>query len=159
MVSRDLIYKAVLVNSEPIAEPDYYVAPQVFPCLQKQAVRSLRRMSGQQMRQCLVNLVNAFLCKYLIYGTKPTLLDREQLSVFVSKVHDIVDESHQQIKFRPCPEVVGFTRGGGVCYYGICDGLHKLWLCIQPIQAVPAVGVLHVEKVYGLYVVPLFFVV
>ena len=63
-----------------------------------------------------------------------------------------MDERHQEVQLRPAPEVVGFFRSRRVLHDRICHRLHELWLGVQSIQAVPAVRVLHVQKVYRFHI-------
>ena len=44
MVARDFIHQTALKNRQPVAEANNNVAPEVFLCLEKQAVRVFGRM-------------------------------------------------------------------------------------------------------------------
>ena len=50
MVAGDLVHQRVLKDRKAIAKADDDVAPEIFPCLQKEAVRTFGRMLGRELR-------------------------------------------------------------------------------------------------------------
>ena len=63
-----------------------------------------------------------------------------------------MNERHEQIQFCPAPEVVGFLRPRRVLHDRICYRLHELRLGVQTVQTIPAVRMLHVQKVYRFHI-------
>ena len=86
-----------------------------------------------------------------------SLLDGEQVAVGAFFVADIVKKRHQEIQLCPRPKVVRVLLRGGVLDDGVRHGLHELSLLIQATEAVPTVGVLHVEEIDRLDIVFLLF--
>ena len=156
MVPGDGIHQFALVNGQSVSEADDDVAPQILPRLQEQTVRPFRGVVRRQFRQYPVDVVDALVGQYLVDVADAALLNGEQVSLLVSQVADVVDERHKQIQFGAAPEVVRFLGAGGVGDDGVRHRLDQLRLRVQPVEAVPAVRVLHVQKVHGLDVVALF---
>ena len=63
-----------------------------------------------------------------------------------------MDERHQEVQLRPAPEVVGLLRPRRILHDRIRYRLHELRLCVKAIQTVPAVRVLHVQKIHSFHI-------
>ena len=135
-------------NSQPVAQSNGDVAPEIFPGLEEQAVVALGRVLRGQLGQGAVDLLDALVGQQLVHIPQPPLFDGEQLAVGVLQIADVVDEGHKQVQLRPAPEVVRLLGAGGVLDDGVGHRLHQLGLLIQGVQAVPAVRVGHVQKVH-----------
>ena len=152
VVACDFIYQGVLKDCKPVAKADDNIAPEVFPCLQKQTVRPLCRMLRRKLCQNAVDLIDTFVGKDLIDVTKAALLDGQQVALGVLQITDIVDECHEQVQLRTAPEVVGLIRPGGVLDNGVGHCGHKVGIGVQIGQTVPPIRVSHIQKVDCLHV-------
>ncbi len=68
-----------------------------------------------------------------------------------------MDQRHEEIQFRAAPEVVRLPWARGVLDNGVGHRLSQLGFLVQSIQAVPAIGVGHVQEVHRLDVVAVLF--
>ncbi len=60
MVARDLIHQAALEDRQPVAKANDDVAPEVFLCLEEQAMRILGRVLRRQGFELAVDFLNNF---------------------------------------------------------------------------------------------------
>ena len=97
MVAGDLVHQRVLKDRKAVAKADDDVAPEIFPSLQKEAVRTFGRMLGRELRQGTVDFVNAFIGEDLIDVAEAALLQGEKIASIILLVADIVDERHEEI--------------------------------------------------------------
>ena len=97
MVAGDLVHQRVLKDRKAVAKADDDVAPEIFSCLQKKAVRPFGRMLGRELRSGAVDFVNAFIGEDLIDVAEAALLQGEKIASIILLVADIVDERHEEI--------------------------------------------------------------
>ena len=152
MVSCDLIHQAALKDRQSVAETNDDVAPEVFLCLEEQTVRILSRMLRREGFELAVDFLNALRCDHAVHIAEPTLFNGEQIPVGIAQVDDIVDERHQEVQFCTTPEVVGFLWPRRILHDRVGYRLHELRLCVKTVQTVPAVRMLHVQKVYRFHI-------
>ena len=152
MVARDLIHQTALEDRQPVAETNNDVAPEVFFGLEEQAVRILGRVLWWESFELAVDLLNALRRDHVVHIAEPTLFNGEQIPVGVAQIDDVVNERHEQIQFCPAPEIVGLLRPRRVLHDRVGYRLHKLRLGVQTVQTVPAVRMLHIQKVYRFHI-------
>ena len=152
VVACDFIYQGVLKDCKPVAKADDNIAPEVFPGLQEQTVRSLCRMLRRKLCQNTVDLIDAFVGKDPIDVTKAALLDGQQVALGILQITDIVDECHEQVQLGTAPEVVSLVGSRGVLDDGVGHGGHKVGIGVQIGQTVPPIRVSHIQKVDRLHV-------
>ena len=56
-------------------------------------------------------------------------------------------QSHEQIELRLFPKVLPLVGVGGILDDDLRDGLHQVFVLLNPAQAVPGITVFHVQKV------------
>ena len=115
------------------------------------------RVVRGELGQGAVDVLDALMGQQLVHVPQTTLFDGEQLAAAVLQVHHVVDQRHEQIQLRAAPEVIRLVGPGGVLDDGVGHGLGQLRLLVQPIQAVPAVRVGHVQEIHRLDIVAVFF--
>ena len=153
----DLVHKGILVKRQPIAQAGNDVAPQGILCFQEEAVVALGRVVRRQRGQLAVDLVDAVVGDHPVDRADAALLDGQQVPAGVLQIADVVEQRHEQVQLRSRPEVVRLLRRGCVLNDGVRHGLNQLSLGVQAVEAVPAVGVLHIQEVDRFHIVSLLF--
>lgn len=80
VVAGDFVHQRILKDREPVAKTDDDIAPEVFPCLQKEAVGPFGGMLRRQLRKDAVDLVDAFIGEDLIDVSEAALLQRKKIA-------------------------------------------------------------------------------
>ena len=147
VVAGDLVHQRILKDRETVAKTDDDIAPEVFPCLQKEAVGPFGGMLRRQLRKDAVDLVDAFIGEDLIDVSEAALLQRKKIAAGILQIADIVDKCHQEVQFRTAPEVIRLLGAGGILNDGVGHGGYKVRICFQSRKAVPTVRVRHIEEI------------
>ena len=157
MVPGDGVHQLVLEDGQAVAQADGDAAPQVFLGLEEQAVVALGRVVRGELGQGAVDVLDALMGQKLVHVPQSPLFNGEQIALGVLQIHHVVDQRHEEIQLRAAPEVVCLTGPRGVLDDGVGHRLGQLGVLVQPIQAVPTVGVGHVQEVHRLDVVAVLF--
>lgn len=64
VVAGDLVHQRILKDRKTVAKTDDDIAPEVFSCLQKEAVGAFGGMLRRQLRKDAVDLVDAFISSF-----------------------------------------------------------------------------------------------
>ena len=156
VVAGDGVHQFILKDGEPVAQADGDAAPQVFLGFEEKTMVALGRVVWRKLGQGAVDVLDALMGQHLVHVPQPPLLNGQQLALAVLQVYNIMNQRHEQVQLRAAPEVVRLPWAGGILDDGVCYRLGQLRLPVQPIQAVPAIRVGHVQKVHRLDVVAVF---
>ena len=116
--------------------------------------RSGRVVFGQTVHD-LLQALEALAGEQAVDGAQATLMDGAQFAVRTLEADHIVDEGHQQVQLGLAPEVLPLLAVGGVVDDNLRDGLHQVGVLCGVSQAVPGVGVLHIQKIEQAHLVAL----
>ena len=148
VVGGDFVHQRVLEHRQAVAQSNGDVAPDLPVGQLENTIGRQRRVTFGQRLKAPLQIPKGLVGEHPVNGPERPLLNREQFRGAGDGLGcDIVHQSHEQIELRLFPKVLPLVGVGGILDDDLRDGLHQVFVLLNPAQAVPGITVFHVQKV------------